>query len=100
MSNGKEWASGTKVRVIKTSEIPPWSEWDDDAGRTSTQVKRRLQQMFFKGDKKISAEVVYVPKETDRERLRKLGRCKVRLRDVSGSSVVITADSGNLEVAR
>jgi hypothetical protein len=100
MSNGKEIASGTKVRVVKASEIPQWSEWDDDGGRSSTQVKRRLQQLFFKGDKKVNAEVVYVAKETDRERLRKLGRCKVRLRDVSGSCVVITADTANLEQAR
>jgi len=96
----KEMASGTKVRIIKAMEIPQWSEWDDDGGRSSTQVKKRLQQMFFKGDKRVSGEVIYIAKETDGDRLRRLGRCKVRIRDSSGSCVVITADADNLELAR
>jgi len=55
--------------------------------------------MFFKGSNKITAEVVYVAKESDREKLRRLGRIKVRLRDPSGSMLVITADPQQLESA-
>ncbi len=96
----KQFAAGTKVRVSEPGEIPEWSEWDDDHGRTSGSVKRRLQQMFFRGDKKITAEVVYIAKESEREGLQRKGRVKVRLRDPSGSALVITADPSKLAVAR
>lgn len=100
MSNGTTYlAAGTKVRVAQPMEVPEWSDWDDDKGRTSTPVKKRLQTMFFKGDKKVGAEIVYIAKETDRDKLRKLGRVKVRLRDASGASVIITAESEKLTKA-
>jgi len=95
-TNGNNLAAGTKVRVIEPMDVPEWSEWDDDKGRCSTPVKKRLQTMFFKGEKKVGAEIIYIAKETERDKLRRLGRIKVRLRDPSGASVVITADSGNL----
>ena len=98
--SNKDLAAGTKVCVEHPMDVPEWSEWEDDKGRCSTPVKKRLQNMFFKGDKKVGAEVVYIAKETEREKLRKLGRVKIRLRDPSGSSVVITAESAKLVKAR
>jgi len=91
-----DFGSGTKVRMAKPMMVPQWSTWDDDKGRVSTPVKKRLQTMFFKGDKKVSAEVMYVANETEREKLRRLGRVKIRIRDLSGASVVITAENDKL----
>ena len=77
----KSLAAGTKVRVVEPMDVPEWSKWDDDAGRISSSVKRRLQQMFFRGNKNLSAEIVYIASEEERERLRRKGRIKVRVRD-------------------
>jgi len=90
------FGAGTKVRMSKPMEVPQWSIWDDDKGRVSTPVKRRLQTMFFKGDKRVSAEVMYIANETEREKLRRLGRVKIRVRDLSGASVIITAENAKL----
>ncbi|MDM8005783.1 MAG: hypothetical protein QUV05_06490 [Phycisphaerae bacterium] len=95
----KYLAVGSKVRIAESMEVPDWSTWDDDHGRISSQIKKRLQTMFFKGNGKITAEVVYIAKESEREKLRRLGRIKVRLRDPSGCMLVITADPTQLESA-
>ncbi|MGQ9648898.1 MAG: hypothetical protein ACUVXJ_02185 [Phycisphaerae bacterium] len=92
-------AVGSKVRIAEPMEVPEWSTWDDDHGRISSQIKKRLQTLFFKGNDKITAEVVYVAKESEREKLRRLGRIKLRLRDQSGCALVITADPRHLESA-
>lgn len=92
----KYLAAGTKVRVIEPTNVPTWSEWDDDHGRTSPSLKRRLQTLFFQGDRKLTAEVVYIHNETEREKLRRLGRVKVRVRDPSGAMLAFTADPANL----
>lgn len=91
--------AGSRVKVLEPGAVPAWSTWEDDGGRSSTPVKRRLQQLFFRGDKRISAEVIYISNEAEREKLRNLGRCKVQLRDAAGSMVVITADTENLKRA-
>lgn len=88
--------AGTRVKVREPGPVPLWSEWDDDNQRTSTPVKRRLQQMFFGGDKKIQAEVVFISSETERERLKRDSRVKVALRDPAGSRIIVTADATNL----
>lgn len=93
----KYLAVGSKVRVTSPVEVPDWSTWDDDHGRISSQIKKRLQHQFFQGSNKILAEVVYVSKESEREKLRRQGRIKVRLRDPSGSMLVITADPTQLQ---
>ena len=90
-------AVGAKVRVDSAIEVPSWSQWDDDKGRTSGNVKKRMQALFFKGDKKITGEVVYVGKESERESLRRQGRVKIRLRDPSGTAWTITADPAKLK---
>lgn len=92
----KNLAVGSKVRVSEAMDVPEWCEWDDDKGRTSGVLKKRLQLMFFRGDKKITAEVVYVPKESEREKLRRQGRVKLRLREPSGAMLTITADPSKL----
>lgn len=97
--SGKALASGTKVRVITPGEPPEWSEWDDDHGRTAPPVKKRMQQMFFRGDRKVSAEIVFVGSESEREEMRRKGRVKVRLREAAGTILVITADAANLQKA-
>lgn len=89
-------SAGTKVSVAKPGSVPNWSEWDDDNQRTSTPVKKRLQEMFFKGDRKVQAEVLYVSSESERDALKRKGRVKVSLRDPAGSRIVITADATNL----
>ncbi len=96
MGEGKYLAAGTKVAVVETMDVPRWSECDDDKGRTSVQTKRRLQQLFFRGERKIAAEVVYIPNETERDILRRQGRVKVRARESSGSMVVFTAPADSL----
>lgn len=96
MMQSKSLAAGAKVRIKEPGPVPQWSEWDEDGQRTSGPVKKRLQRMFFQGDKRIHAEVLYVPNETERDKLRNLGRCKVQIRDSAGSSIVITADATNL----
>lgn len=89
-------ASGTKVRVIEAMDVPEWSTWDDDKGRTSGSVKKRLQQRFFRKDPKLTAEIVYIASEEVRERLRRKGQIKVRIRDQSGCALVVTADPAKL----
>ncbi len=93
----KYLAVGAKVRVAAPMEVPDWSTWDDDHGRISASIKKRLQTMFFKGSDKITAEIIFVSKESEREKLRRQGRVKVRLRDQSGCTLVITAESGQLQ---
>jgi hypothetical protein len=93
----KYLAVGAKVRVTTPIDVPDWSTWDDDHGRTSSQNKKRLQYQFFQGSNKILAEVMYVAKESEREKLRRQGRIKIRLRDPSGCMLVITADPNNLQ---
>lgn len=96
----KSFAAGTRVKIAEAMEVPDWSKWDDDKGRLSTPVKKRLQQMFFKGDRKVTGEVVYISRETEREKLRRKGWVKVRVRDASGSAVNITAEATKLTRSR
>ncbi len=95
----KHLTSGTKVRVTMPGEPPAWSEWDDDKGRTAPPVKKRMQQMFFRGDRKIAAEIVFISSESERDELRRKGRVKVRLKEAAGTVLVITADIDNLQKA-
>jgi hypothetical protein len=95
----KNLAAGTKVRVITPGEPPEWSEWEDDHGRLGPPVKKRMQQMFFRGDRKITAEIVFVGSESERDELRRKGRVKVRLKEASGAVLVITADATNIQKA-
>ncbi len=90
------FTAGTRVKVRTPGTVPPWSVWDDDHQRTSTPVKKRLQQLFFQGDKKIVANVVYIGSESERDRLRVHGQAKVEVRSPSGASVVILAEAANL----
>lgn len=92
-------AAGTSVKVARPGAIPEWSKWDDDGYRTSNSVKRRLQRLFFNGDRKIQARVVYISSEHERSKLKAKGHTKVELRDPAGSSVTILADANNLTAA-
>lgn len=99
MMQTRHVSAGARVKILNPGPVPAWSEWDDDAQRTSTPVKKRLQQLFFKGDRKIVAEVVYVSNEALRDKMRSLGRVKLALRDPAGASLVVTADAANLKSA-
>jgi hypothetical protein len=90
--------AGGRVRVKAPTSVPEWSVWDP-CQRTSTSTKRRLQELFFRGDKRIQGEVVYITSESLRKRLRNQGRTKVELRDSAGASIVIVADAKNLRMA-
>lgn len=92
----KNLTAGTKVRVKDPGPTPNWSNFEDDFQRTSTSVKKRLQDSFFKGDKKLVAEILFISSEDERERLRRDKRVKVALRSPGGSPIVITADATNL----
>lgn len=96
MKSAKYMGAGTRVKILNPGAVPQWSTWDDDGQRTSTPVKKRLQQLFFKGDRRISAEVIYIGSEGERDRLRSRGHVKIQLRDAAGSIIVITADTENL----
>jgi len=87
---------GSKVRIAKPMAVPPWCEYDDDRGRVAKHVKNVIRERFFKGDTKLNAEIVHVPNETQREKLRKAGRTKVRVRMPSGETIVITVEMDNL----
>jgi len=89
-------AAGTRVKVKAPGAVPTWSTWDDDHQRTSVSVKKRMQQLFFKGDKRMMAEIVYIGSESLRERLKSKNQVKVELHDPSGASLVILADPTNL----
>ena len=88
----KNFPAGTKVKVIKSMEVPHYSTWDDDRGRISTPAKKTLLQRFFEGSQKIAAEIVYVSKESERNKLKKAGQIKIRLRESSGATLIITAN--------
>jgi hypothetical protein len=92
-------AAGTRVKVKTPGSVPQWSVWDDDKQRTSNPVKKRLQQLFFRGDRRISASVVYIGNESLRDRLRSRNQVKVEVRDPAGACIVILADSQNLTAA-
>lgn len=83
---------GSKVRAAQPIDAPEGIQWDDDGGRTSGLLKKRLIASFFKQDKRVAAEVVYIAKESEREKLRRKGLVKIRLRHQSGSMLNITVD--------
>jgi hypothetical protein len=92
-------AAGTRVKVKTPGIIPTWSVWDFDGHRVANSVKRRLQQLFFTGDRRVTATLVYISSESERERLRRDGRVKVEVRNAAGNSVVITAGAEDLQAA-
>ena len=92
------FSAGTRVRLKSPGPVPEWSVWDP-CQRTSTSVKRRLQQLFFKGDNRVQAEVAYIANESARDRLRSQGRIKVELRDAAGSTVTVLADADSIAPA-
>ena len=87
---------GSKVKLIAPIAVPTWCEWDDDRGRVSKHTKAKIRDRFFNGDTKVSAELVYVPRETEREKLRKLNRTKIRLRLPCGESIIIPVELDHL----
>lgn len=93
-------AVGTKVRISSPMDVPESSTWDDDHGRMSASNKKRIQSMFFRGDRKLAAEIVYISKESERERLRRKGLVKIRVRDQAGSILTLTADPKTLVACR
>ena len=92
-------SSGTRVKVKNPGPVPTHSTWDDDGQRTSTPVKRRLQTLFFQGHQKVAAEVLHISSESERDRLKSKGMCKLQIRDSAGSLIVITAPLENLKRA-
>lgn len=93
------FSTGSKVKLIAPMEVPTWCEWDDDRGRVSNHVKQVIRERFFKGDTKLSAEIIHVSSETEREKLRKQGHTKVRVRMPSGDTIVITVELEKLTKA-
>lgn len=89
-------SAGTKVKVRQPGGVPAWSEWDDDHQRTSTSVKKRLQQLFFRGDKRVLAQIVYIGSDSLRAQLKAKGQVKVEIRDPAGASIVVLAEVANL----
>ena len=98
--SSKHLAVGTKVRVAEPMDVPEDSKWEDDHGRISPSLKKRIQAQFFKGEKKLVAEVMYIAKESEREKLRRKGLIKIRVRDPAGSILILTADPSKLVTCR
>lgn len=90
---------GSKVKLAAAIPVPPWCEYDDDRGRVSNHVKNVIRDRFFKADPKLTAEIVHVARETEREKLRKAGRTKVRVRLPSGDTITITVELSMLTKA-
>lgn len=88
----KVFSVGSKVKVSQPMDAPDGVLWDDDKGRTSGLLKKRLISSFFKQDQRITAEVVYISKESEREALRRKGLVKIRLRHISGSMLTICTE--------
>lgn len=97
--SAKRLSSGTAVRVRHAGPVPHWCECDDDRGRTSGPVKKRMQEMFFRGDRKIRAEIAWVTSESERDELARKGRVKIKVRESSGTTLTFTASTENLEKA-
>lgn len=97
VSGVKHVSAGTRVKIHSPMAVPSESTWDDDNQRTSNSVKKRLQQLFFKGDRRVQAEVVYVASETVRARLKRNSLVKIQVRDPAGSCIVITAPTAHLK---
>ena len=86
----------TRVKVANPMEVPAHSTWDDDRGRTSGMLKKRMQSQFFKGSANITGEIIYVASPTERDNLRRKGLIKIRIRDAAGTMLKITADPRSL----
>lgn len=97
-SASKHLSAGTRVKVIEPMSVPSDSVWDR-CERTSTSTKKRLQEMFFKGDKRVTAAIVFVVGETERARMKRKELTKIELRDAAGSMIVITAPVNALKAA-
>ena len=89
-------AVGAKVKVANPMDVPEYSTWDDDRGRTSPMLKKRLQAQFFGGSRNVVGEVVYVASSTEREMLHRKGLVKLRIRDQAGTMLKITANAKEL----
>ena len=96
----KFMAVGTKVKVAEPMDVPEYSIWDDDGGRTSAMLKKRMQALFFRGSNKLVAEIMYISKESERDRLRRKGLVKIRLKDQAGCMLNVTADPNKLVPCR
>lgn len=92
MLKSKTLPVGSKVWIAEPMDVPENVAWDDDGGRTSGLLKKRLVAAFFKQDKRITAEVVYIARESEREKLRRKGLVKIRLKHQSGSMLNITVE--------
>ncbi len=93
------FSAGSKVKLIAPMEVPNWCTCDDDRGRVSNHVKQTIRERFFKADSKLNAEIVHVASETEREKLRKLGHTKVRVRMPSGDTITIAVELDKLTKA-
>lgn len=98
-ATNRSLAAGTRVKIAEPMSVPSESVWESDNNRTSNNVKKRLQELFFKGDRRIQAEVIYITSETERVRLRRKNLIKVQLRDPAGSIIQITASPEHLKAA-
>ena len=87
---------GSKVKIIAPMDPPSWCEFDDDRGRVSTHAKHMIRDRFFKCDPKANGEIVHIANETEREKLRRAGRTKVRVRLPSGDTIIITVEIDKL----
>jgi hypothetical protein len=85
-------SAGMKVKLVAPMAVPTWCEFDDDRGRVSKHVKQAIRDRFFKADPKLTAEILHISREGEREKLRKAGRTKVRVRMSSGDTVVLTVE--------
>lgn len=95
----QELAVGSRVKLVAPMDVPAWCEYDDDRGRVSKHAKDVIRERFFKCDPKLTSEIIHVANETERTRLRRAGRTKVRVRLPSGDTIIITVELEKLTKA-
>lgn len=93
------FSAGQKVILTAAMTAPAWCVCDDDKGRVAKHVKKTILERFFKVDKKLTCEIVYVSNEVEREKLRKAGRAKVRVRTPAGECIIIPIEINKLKRA-
>ena len=89
--------SGTTVRSVELHLNIPKVKWDDDFQKTSPYVKKQLIRKFFSQNKKVKGEIIYITSESKKMELKKKSLIKIRLKEISGTSVIISCPINYLE---
>lgn len=93
-----ELPSNTKVRVVQIGGPPGDIEMVKDL-HTNPRTRKQLVEGFWKRQRGINGQIAYIGNDTERERLRKVGKVMVLISDFSAQSVKIIAPAALFEHA-